>query len=142
MHRSLTEVASLVGGAQALGPRASVIAARGLSSCGSWAPGHRLNCCGTRTLLLRSMWNLPESGIKLMSPALLGRFLSTVPPGKVQVNHFKVHSSVPFSALNAVQPQLLLVPKNSHHSKSLPIKQFMPIHLFFQPLVTRACILS
>ena len=63
--------------------------------------------CKEVDMTLRSMWKLPESGIKPLSPALLGRFLSTVPPGKVQVNHFKVHSSVAFSALNAVQPQLL-----------------------------------
>ena len=28
------------------------------------------------------MWNLPGLGIQLMSPALAGGFLSTVPPGK------------------------------------------------------------
>ena len=32
--------------AWALGPRASALAARGLSSCGSWALEHRLNNCG------------------------------------------------------------------------------------------------
>ena len=42
----------------------------GLSSSGTWA------------LLLWGMWDLPRPGIKLMSPALSGRFLSTVPPGK------------------------------------------------------------
>ena len=33
--------------AWALGVRASVVAARGLSSCGSRAPEHRLSSCGT-----------------------------------------------------------------------------------------------
>ena len=33
----------------ALGPRASVFAAPGLSSCGSQAPEYRLCICGTRT---------------------------------------------------------------------------------------------
>ena len=57
MHRSLTEVASLVGGAQALGPRASVVAARGLSivapglqDTGSIVVVHGLRCsaaCGS-----------------------------------------------------------------------------------------------
>ena len=28
------------------------------------------------------MWNLSRPGIELMSPALAGEFLSTVPPGK------------------------------------------------------------
>ena len=35
-------------GAQALGMQASVVAASGLSSCGSWALEHRLSRCGTR----------------------------------------------------------------------------------------------
>ena len=56
--------------AQALLARASVVVARRLSSCGSWAQ------------LLRSMWDLPRPGLEPMSPALAGRFLTTVPPGK------------------------------------------------------------
>jgi len=32
--------------------------------------------------LLHSMWNLSGPGIEPVSPALAGRFLSTVPPGK------------------------------------------------------------
>ena len=35
-------------GAQALGARASVVVACGLSSCGSRALGHRLSSCGAR----------------------------------------------------------------------------------------------
>ena len=38
----------LVLGARALGARASVVVAHGLSSCGSWALEHRLSSCGTR----------------------------------------------------------------------------------------------
>ena len=34
-------------GAWALGVRASIVAVRGLSSCGSWALEHRLSSCGT-----------------------------------------------------------------------------------------------
>ena len=34
--------------ARALGMRASVVVARGLSSCGSQAVEHRLSSCGTR----------------------------------------------------------------------------------------------
>ena len=44
-------VASHCGGfsrARALGVRASVVVARGLSSCGSWALEHRLSSCGAR----------------------------------------------------------------------------------------------
>ena len=55
---------------QALGFRASVVAAGRLSSCGIW------------TLLLHSMWDLPGSGIEPTSPALAGWLLSTVSPGK------------------------------------------------------------
>ena len=31
---------------------------------------------------LVALWNLPSLGIKAVSPALAGNFLSTVPPGK------------------------------------------------------------
>ena len=46
--RFLTAVPSLCG-AQALRPWASVVAAHGLNSCGSWALAHRLNNWDTRT---------------------------------------------------------------------------------------------
>ena len=38
--------------------------------------------CGTQALLLCGMWNLPRPGTEPMSPALAGRFLSTIPLGK------------------------------------------------------------
>ena len=44
MHRLLIEVASLVAEQGFLGARASVVAARGLSSCGSRALERRLSC--------------------------------------------------------------------------------------------------
>ena len=50
-------------GARALGAWASLVAARGLK-------------------LLCSMWGLPGAGLKPVSPALAGGFLTTVPPGK------------------------------------------------------------
>ena len=43
---------------------------RRLSSCGSWAQS------------LRGMWDLPRPGLEPVSPALAGRFSTTVPPGK------------------------------------------------------------
>ena len=43
---------------------------RRLSSCGSWAQP------------LRGMWDLPRAGLEPVSPALAGRFSTTVPPGK------------------------------------------------------------
>ena len=57
-------------GAQALGMWASVVVA------------HRLSSCGSRAQLLHSMWDLPGPGIKPVTPALAGGFLTTVPPGK------------------------------------------------------------
>ena len=61
---------------------ASVVAARGLSSCGAWALECRLSSGGARALLLHGMWDLPGPGMEPTSPALAGRFLTTVPPGK------------------------------------------------------------
>ena len=79
-------------GAGALGTRASVVVARGLSSCGSWAlqlwltgsvvVAHGLCSCGTQAQLLHGMWDLPGPGIEPVVPALAGRFLTTAPPGK------------------------------------------------------------
>ena len=43
---------------------------RRLSNYGSWAQ------------LLRGMWDLPRPGLEPVSPALAGRFSTTVPPGK------------------------------------------------------------
>ena len=62
--------------------RASVVAAHVLGSCGSWALECRLSSCGTRASLLHGMWDLPGPGIEPVFPALAGRFLTTVPPGK------------------------------------------------------------
>ena len=59
VHRLLIAVASLCCRA-----RASVAVAHGLSC----------SACG--------MWDLPGPGFEPMSPALAGRFLTTVPPGK------------------------------------------------------------
>ena len=62
--------------------QALVVMARRLRSCGSWVPKDRLISYGAQAQLLGSMWSLPGPGIELMSPALAGRFLSTVAPGK------------------------------------------------------------
>ena len=48
VHGFLIAVASLCCGAQALGVLASVVVARGLSSCGSWALERRLSSSGAR----------------------------------------------------------------------------------------------
>ena len=69
-------------GVQALGTWASVVAAWGLSSCSLQALDHGLKSCAAQAHFLCSMWNLPGSGIKPVSPALTGRFSSTAPLGK------------------------------------------------------------
>ena len=69
-------------GAQAWGHWASRVAARGLRSCGSPALEHRLSSGGQRAESLWGMWDLPGSGIKLESLALVGRFFTTEPTGK------------------------------------------------------------
>ena len=78
----LIVVASVVVEHRLSGAQASVAATHGLSGCGSWGLEDRLNSCGTRALLLCSMWDLPRSGMELMSPALAGGFFMTEPPGK------------------------------------------------------------
>ena len=78
--------------------------ARAFSSCGKWGPlfiavrgpltvaaslvaehrlqMRRLSNCGSRAQLLCCMWDLPRPGLEPVSPALAGRFSTTVPPGK------------------------------------------------------------
>ena len=52
------------------------------SGCGLQALERGLNSCGAQAQLLHGTWNLPVPGIKPVSPALAGGFLSTAPPGK------------------------------------------------------------
>ena len=54
----------------------------GLSSCGSPALEQRLGSCGARAKVLYGVWDLPEPGIELVSPALAGEFFAIEPPGK------------------------------------------------------------
>ena len=68
-------------GAWALGTRASVVVALGLSSCGWRALECRLSS-GTRASLLHGVWDLPGPGLEPVSPALAGGFLTTAPPEK------------------------------------------------------------
>ena len=53
---------------------ASVVAAHGLSSCGSRALECRLSSCGTQAYLLHGMWDPPRPGLEPMSPVLAGGF--------------------------------------------------------------------
>ena len=54
----------------------------GFSTCGSWALECRLSSCDAWAQLLRGTWDPPGPGLKRVSPALAGRFLTTAPPGK------------------------------------------------------------
>ena len=62
---------------------------------GSVVMAYGLSCCGT--------WDLPGPGIEPVSPALAGRFLSTLPPGKSQLCTLNVSDK---SYLNHVTPCL------------------------------------
>ena len=42
----------------------------------------RLSSCGSRAQLLHGLWDLPRPGLEPVSPALAGRFSTTVPSGK------------------------------------------------------------
>ena len=68
-------------GEQALGAWASVVVAHRLSSCGARALERRLSRCGAQALLLCGTWDLPGPGLELVSPALAGGHLTTVPQG-------------------------------------------------------------
>ena len=65
---------------------------RGLSRSGLCALEHGLSSSGLQASFQLGMWNLPGSGIKPVSPALAGEFLSTIPPGKS--SSFKRNSEV------------------------------------------------
>ena len=90
--------------------------ARAFSSCGKWGPlfiavrgpltvtaslvvEHRLQTCrlsncGSRTQLLRGMWDLPRPGLEPVSPALAGRLPTTAPPGKPHPFTFNLYVSL------------------------------------------------
>ena len=108
--------------------------ARAFSSCGKWGPlfiavrgpltilaslvaehrlqTHRLSSCGSRAQLLRGMWDLPRPVLEPVSPALAGRFSTTVPPGKPYSFTFIVttdifRSSLPSQDLFLFLPSVL-----------------------------------
>ena len=54
----------------------------GFSSCDSWALEPQLSSRGSPALLLCGLWDLPGPGMEPASPALVGGFFTTKPPGK------------------------------------------------------------
>ena len=93
-------------GAQALAVRASVVVARGLSSCSSRAPECRLSSYGTRAQLLRGMWDLPRPGLEPVSPALAGRLPTLCHQGSPFSSSFVHLFCFPFHLLSS--PHFLL----------------------------------
>ena len=81
MCELLIVVASLIAEHTLQGVWASVIMAHGLRSCGSLVLEQKLNF-DSWVQLLCGMWDLPRSGIELMSPVLAGGFFTTEPQGK------------------------------------------------------------
>ena len=67
---------------------ASPVAEHGLQT-------HRLSNCGSRTQLLRGMWDLPRPGLEPVSPALAGRLSTTVPPGKPKTHTLFKSQEIP-----------------------------------------------
>ena len=74
-HGLLIAVASFVTEHGLQGTQASVVGAHGLQNPGSVVVVHGLSCS-------HGMWDLPRSGIELLSPALAGKFFTNESPGK------------------------------------------------------------
>ena len=84
-------------GAQA-SPRGGSCSAARAPGCGPQtlrlrAPEHRLSTWGAGAQFLYGTWDLPGSGIELVSPALAGRLFTTEPPEKPRLycNFLKVY---------------------------------------------------
>ena len=56
----------------------------------------RLSSCGSQAQLLSGMWDLSTPGLEPVSPALAGRFSTTVPPGKPSLSSFKTQQKCCF----------------------------------------------
>ena len=69
----------------------------------------RLSSCGSRAQLLRGMWDLPRPGLEPVSPALAGRFSTTVPPGKPQLSIFYIVVCICQSQSSNLSPSYPLV---------------------------------
>ena len=85
----LLVVASPVAEHRLEGVQTSIVVARGLSSCGSWALKHKLSSGVAQAQLPYSMWDLRRSRIEPVSPALAGGLFTTKPPGKPRSFNYK-----------------------------------------------------
>ena len=69
----------------------------------------RLSNCGSRAQLLRGMWDPPRPVLEPMSPALAGRFSTTVPPGKPTDEVFECCALTPLFPLALWVLQSMLI---------------------------------
>ena len=92
---------------------------------------HRLSSCGSRAQLFHGMWDLPRPGLEPLSPALAGRFSTTVPPGKPPIqlqNNLYIVSQSPASYLHCVrQKKQLKVRDGILKSKFLTLDPIFPL---------------
>ena len=77
---------------------ASLVAGHGLQSMVSVVAVHRLSCP------THDMWDLPGPGIKLVSPALAGKFLTNGSPGRSDKFIFYFSLQIP-NLQNIIPPQ-------------------------------------
>ena len=77
---------------------APVVAAPGISGCGSWALEHSVIDVAHRLGCFSAYGNLPGSGSEMepLSPALAGGVFTTEPPGKPQIHPSKKYAFVFF----------------------------------------------
>ena len=80
-HGLLIVSASLIEEHELQGARASVVVACWLCICSLQTLEHRLSGCSSWVWLLHGMWDLPRPGVKPVSPALAGGFLTPGLPG-------------------------------------------------------------
>ena len=65
----------------------------------------RLSNCGSRAQFLRGMWDSPRPGLEPVSPALAGRFSTTVPPGKPSASILAPFRSAHLTAARILFPK-------------------------------------
>ena len=78
------------------------------------------------------MWYLPGPGLEPVSPALAGRFLTTVPPGKPRIFLFKTNKQTNISSSLHCMLHLMVTCWNSHQSPMSFSLGFCPSSLLFQ----------
>ena len=78
-----------------------------LRSTGSRHAGSVVVAYGLK--LLRGMWDLPGPGLEPVSPALVGRLLTTVPPEKPSFSFFELFTWLAFCLSLVVEKTFLFV---------------------------------